>query len=60
MRETKLLGLYFDGRQDKTKVREELANGKVRTMTSTEEHVVLLALAAGCIPWARFTAHPWC
>ncbi|KAK3931072.1 23S rRNA (uracil(1939)-C(5))-methyltransferase [Frankliniella fusca] len=43
LRETELLGLYFDGRQDKTKVREELANGKVRIVSGTEEHVVLLA-----------------
>jgi hypothetical protein len=43
VREKELRGLYFDGRQDKTKVREEMANGKVRIMTSTEEHIVLVA-----------------
>ncbi|KAE8737643.1 hypothetical protein FOCC_FOCC016891 [Frankliniella occidentalis] len=43
LRETELLGLYFDGRQDKTQVREELPNHKIRLKTISEEHVVLLA-----------------
>ncbi|KAE8737193.1 hypothetical protein FOCC_FOCC017345 [Frankliniella occidentalis] len=43
LRETQLLGLYFDGRQDKTQVREALPNNKIRVKAVTEEHVVLLA-----------------
>ncbi|XP_031339102.1 uncharacterized protein LOC116167737 isoform X2 [Photinus pyralis] len=46
-----LLGLYFDGRKDKTIIQEERGNKRYRK-TITEEHIVLLAE-----PGSRYIGH---